>query len=153
MGQGLIGHPAALVMCDEIIGYVKRFMRGFDIDDRHIGLEEIGEVGPGGNFLGLRTTARMFRDEPLVSPFDESGQQRHLDGTRAKIVGEKGRRTGPRTPRRPSSGASRRRPRTASCDDPRKGVRLVEGCPLRHLMLGKRQRGTAFAAKAGTQRS
>ena len=29
LGQGLIGHPAMIVMSNEIISYVKRFMRGF----------------------------------------------------------------------------------------------------------------------------
>jgi len=63
MGQGLIGHPAALVMCDEIISYVKRFMRGFKMDEFHLDLEEIQRLGPGGNFLASRHTARMFKKE------------------------------------------------------------------------------------------
>jgi len=63
MGQGLIGNPAALVMCDEIISYVKRFMRGFEIDDFHIDMEEIRRVGAGGNFLASKHTARMFKKE------------------------------------------------------------------------------------------
>lgn len=31
LGQGLIGSPATIVMCSEIISYVKRMLRGFDI--------------------------------------------------------------------------------------------------------------------------
>ena len=63
LGQGLIGHPGALVMCAEIVSYVKRFVRGFDIDDEHIGMEEIRKVGPGGNFLASKRTSRMVRQE------------------------------------------------------------------------------------------
>ncbi len=63
LGQGLIGHPGALVMCAEIVSYVKRFVRGFDIDDEHIGMEEIRKVGPGGNFLASKRTTRMVRQE------------------------------------------------------------------------------------------
>lgn len=63
LGQGLIGHPAALVMCAEIIGYVKRMVRGFDIDSRHIGLDVIGEVGPGGDFLTTAHTMEFFQKE------------------------------------------------------------------------------------------
>ena len=63
MGQGLIGHPAALVICDEIISYTKRFLRGFALDDEHFALDTIRQVGPGGNFLTARQTARMLTSE------------------------------------------------------------------------------------------
>jgi trimethylamine--corrinoid protein Co-methyltransferase len=63
MGQGLIGHPAALVVCDEIISYTKRFLRGFELDDSHLDLDTIRQVGPGGSFLSARQTVRMFRSE------------------------------------------------------------------------------------------
>ncbi|MBW2122025.1 MAG: trimethylamine methyltransferase family protein [Deltaproteobacteria bacterium] len=63
LGQGLIGSPAAIVMCNEIIGYVKRVMRGFDIGRDRIGMEVIRNVGPGGNFLSEEQTARLHREE------------------------------------------------------------------------------------------
>jgi trimethylamine--corrinoid protein Co-methyltransferase len=63
LGQGLIGHPAGLVMCDEIISYVKRFVRGFELDDVHIGLDTIRQVGPGGDFLTTEQTMEKFKTE------------------------------------------------------------------------------------------
>ena len=39
LGQGLLGDPAAIVMCDEIISYVKRVLRGFDLDPEMMALE------------------------------------------------------------------------------------------------------------------
>lgn len=63
LGQGLIGHPGGLVMCDEIISYVKRFVRGFDLDDVHLDLDLIREVGPGGEFLSTEQTKEMFKTE------------------------------------------------------------------------------------------
>ena len=63
LGQGLIGHPAALVMCAEIISYVKRVVRGFDIDSEHIGLEVIRQVGPRGEFISTDQTMKFFQQE------------------------------------------------------------------------------------------
>jgi len=66
LGQGLIGHPGGLVMCNEIISYAKRFMRGFDIDDVHIGLDVIRQVGPGGEFLSTEQTMNLFKKEHWI---------------------------------------------------------------------------------------
>ena len=66
LGQGLIGHPGGLVMCNEIISYAKRFMRGFDIDDAHIGLDVIRQVGPGGEFLSTDQTMNLFKKEHWI---------------------------------------------------------------------------------------
>jgi len=61
LGQGTIGSPAAIVMCAELISYVKRFMRGFNIDSNQIGMDTIRQVGPGGNFLTTDQTLKLFR--------------------------------------------------------------------------------------------
>jgi trimethylamine--corrinoid protein Co-methyltransferase len=63
LGQGLVGHPAALVMCAEIISYVKRVVRGFDISPEHIALDVIHQVGPKGEFLSTDHTLNFFRKE------------------------------------------------------------------------------------------
>ena len=62
-GQGLIGSPAAIVMCAEIISYVKRIIRGFDIGPDRIGMDVIRQVGPGGNFLKTIQTMELHRQE------------------------------------------------------------------------------------------
>ena len=61
LGQGMIGSPAAIVMCAELISYVKRFTRGFDIDPEQIGMDTIRQVGPGGDFLSADQTLKFFR--------------------------------------------------------------------------------------------
>ncbi len=63
LGQGLLGNPAAIVMCDEIISYVKRIIRGFDLARDKMALDVIRKVGPGGDFLAERHTVDHFRTE------------------------------------------------------------------------------------------
>lgn len=63
LGQGMIGHPAALVICAEIISYVKRLARGFGIDDSDISMDVIRKVGPQGDFLNTHHTLKGFRRE------------------------------------------------------------------------------------------
>ncbi len=63
MGQGLVGSPAALVMNAEIISYVRRVIRGFDIDPEHIGMDVIRQVGPQGGFISTPQTMQYFRQE------------------------------------------------------------------------------------------
>lgn len=63
LGQGLVGSPAALVMNAEIISYVRRLVRGFDIDDEHIGMDVIRQVGPQGEFISTDQTMTFFGTE------------------------------------------------------------------------------------------
>ena len=52
-----------LVMQHELIGYVERVMRGFEVDDDTLGLEVVEAVGPGGTFMDQEHTALHFREE------------------------------------------------------------------------------------------
>ena len=63
LGQGMIGHPAMIVMCSEIISYVKRMIGGFEISGNFLGLDVIRQVGPGGNFLAEDQTVKFHRSE------------------------------------------------------------------------------------------
>jgi trimethylamine--corrinoid protein Co-methyltransferase len=63
LGQGLLSNPAAIVMCSEIISYVKRIIRGFDLTREKMGLDVIRDVGPGGHFLTVMHTKTHFQEE------------------------------------------------------------------------------------------
>jgi len=52
-----------LLMQHEIIGYVERLLRGFEVDDETLGLDTLRSVGHDGMFLGEVHTARHFRRE------------------------------------------------------------------------------------------
>ncbi|MBN2152006.1 MAG: trimethylamine methyltransferase family protein [Candidatus Lokiarchaeota archaeon] len=67
LGQGLLGSPASIVMCDEIVSYIRRFMKGFEISEETLALDLIDKnsplKAPQANFLAERHTLKHFRTE------------------------------------------------------------------------------------------
>lgn len=63
LGQGFVAAPEMIIFANEIIDMVKRYMRGFVIDEDHLALEVIKQVGPGGHFLEEKHTLDFFREE------------------------------------------------------------------------------------------
>jgi trimethylamine--corrinoid protein Co-methyltransferase len=63
LGQGLLGSPVSIVMCDEIVSYVKRITRGFEIDRERMAVDLMRKIGPGGNYLSEKHTVKYFRTE------------------------------------------------------------------------------------------
>lgn len=51
-----------LVICDEIIGQIRRMMEGIKIDKEQLALDTIQRIGPGGHFLEEDHTYNHFRD-------------------------------------------------------------------------------------------
>jgi trimethylamine--corrinoid protein Co-methyltransferase len=60
--------PAAAVYADHVIRQARRFASGFALDAEALGMAEIAEVGPGGNFLTADLTLRRFREAAFQSP-------------------------------------------------------------------------------------
>jgi trimethylamine--corrinoid protein Co-methyltransferase len=54
---------AQLVIDNEIIGQVKRLLRGIRVEDETIAQELIEQIGPCGNFLGTEHTMEHFMEE------------------------------------------------------------------------------------------
>jgi len=55
--------PVILMLQHEIIGYIERIMRGFDVNTETLALDVIRDVGHDGMFLGEMHTVRNFRKE------------------------------------------------------------------------------------------
>ncbi len=91
-----IGSLESLVMNDEIIAMARRIMRGVEISDDTLMLDLIDKVGPGGEFMSERHTAKHCRieiwiptlmdREPWVN-WQAAGAQTMLDRVRAKLGG------------------------------------------------------------------
>ena len=58
-----IGSLEMLVMNDEIIAMTRRIMRGMEVSDSTLMLDLIDAVGPGGEYLSAKHTARRCRAE------------------------------------------------------------------------------------------
>ena len=64
--DGLCGSFEQVVITDEIIGMVKRYIQGIKVDKNTLALDVIEKVGPGGNFLGQDHTFKNFKSEMFM---------------------------------------------------------------------------------------
>jgi trimethylamine--corrinoid protein Co-methyltransferase len=60
---GMCNSLEQIVICDELIHYVKRFMQGLEVSEETLALDVIDQVGPHGDFLGTKHTKRHFRED------------------------------------------------------------------------------------------
>jgi len=58
-----IGSLEMLVMADEIIAMARRILRGIEVSDDTLMLDLIDRVGPGGEFMSVKETAKRCRAE------------------------------------------------------------------------------------------
>jgi len=65
--SGLTSSCDSIVLCNEIIGMVKRFIRGVEINYDSLALDVINKVGPGGNFIATEHTLKFFKKEIWLS--------------------------------------------------------------------------------------
>ncbi len=84
-GSGSTGSLEQLVMDDEIVGMVKRFMQGIKVEDETLALDVVDKVGPGGHFLGEKHTLDNFKKETwfptLINRMRHDGWQKMAGGT------------------------------------------------------------------------
>jgi trimethylamine--corrinoid protein Co-methyltransferase len=64
-----------MVICDELINYVKRFMQGVVVNEETLALDLIDEVGPHGDFTGAPHTRQHFKEDWYPKLLD----RRHYD--------------------------------------------------------------------------
>jgi trimethylamine--corrinoid protein Co-methyltransferase len=62
MESGLTGSYEMIVLTDELIAMANHVMRGFEVTEDTLMLDELDRVGPGGHFLDSKQTLKHFRD-------------------------------------------------------------------------------------------
>ncbi len=72
---GLSGSLQLLVICNEVIGWIKRYMRGLKIDDENLCFDVITEAGPSNGFVTADHTYRHFREEWIPELSDRQNFQ------------------------------------------------------------------------------
>ena len=61
--SGLTGSLPHLVICGEIIAWLKAYMKGLEINDETLALDLIDEIAPDGNFIDTQHTVRHLRED------------------------------------------------------------------------------------------
>jgi trimethylamine--corrinoid protein Co-methyltransferase len=77
--SGLTCSYEMIVVCDEIIGFVRRLMRGMELSPEALALDVIDDVGPGGSYLGTSHTVRHFRETWSPRLLDRRAYQGWVD--------------------------------------------------------------------------
>ncbi len=73
--SGMTCSPEMIVLCDEIIGFVRRLTGGIDVSTETLALQTIHEVGPGGDYLTTDHTLAHYRECWYPKLFDRLSYQ------------------------------------------------------------------------------
>jgi trimethylamine--corrinoid protein Co-methyltransferase len=68
--SGLTFSFVQLVICNEIVGWIKAFGKGYEVNDETLALDVIAEVGPDGDFLNTEHTLKHFRERWYPTVFE-----------------------------------------------------------------------------------
>jgi trimethylamine--corrinoid protein Co-methyltransferase len=75
---GRINSIEQIVICDELINYVKRFMTGLDVSDEALALDVIDQVGPHGDFITTEHTLSHYKEDWYPKLFDRKNYDNWL---------------------------------------------------------------------------
>lgn len=76
LDSGMTNSIEQVVICDEIIGYTRHFMREPEVSDETLALDLIDQIGPDGDFMGSQHTRKHFREDWYPQLFE----RRNYDG-------------------------------------------------------------------------
>jgi trimethylamine--corrinoid protein Co-methyltransferase len=65
-----------MVLCDELIGWLKRYLREIEVSEETLVLELIHEIGPDKDFLLTEHTLKHVREDWLPTVFSRTSYER-----------------------------------------------------------------------------
>jgi len=89
LDMGMIASAEMLVMGDEVIGMVRRFVQGIEVNADMVARDIIEHVGPGGNFLMEDHTHRYFREEHWIPTLMARQSYDQWKGEGEKTMGDR----------------------------------------------------------------
>jgi trimethylamine---corrinoid protein Co-methyltransferase len=85
LDSAMTGSMELMVLCDEIIGWMKRYLRDIEISEETLALETIRQVGPDGDFLDTEHTVRHLRDDWMPALFDRASYEKWVEEGRSTL--------------------------------------------------------------------
>lgn len=77
--SGLTASLEMIVLTDELVALADNLMKGIEINDETLMLDEIHEVGPGGHFMDTDQTLKRFRDFWYPSLLDRGRREQWVE--------------------------------------------------------------------------
>ncbi len=93
LGAGLVGSLETILMNSDVAGCIKRMQEGITINEETLCIDLIDKVGPGGEYIANKHTAKNFKKETWYPDYinRDQFQQWTLDGKRdvKEVISEK----------------------------------------------------------------
>lgn len=70
LDSAMTGSLELVAFCDEIVGWLRHYLRPLEIDESTLPLDLIHEVGPEGSYLGTEHTVQHLREAWMPGLFD-----------------------------------------------------------------------------------
>jgi len=77
--SGLTASLEMIVLTDELVTLADNLMKGIEVSDETLMLDEIHEVGPGGHFMDTDQTLKRFRDFWYPSLLDRGRREQWVE--------------------------------------------------------------------------
>lgn len=75
LDSAMTGSLELMVLCDEIIGWLKRYLREIEVSEETLALETIHKIGPDRDFLQTEHTLKHFREDWLPTVFSRTNYE------------------------------------------------------------------------------
>ena len=76
--SGLTFSLPQLVLCDEIVSWIRAFCRDFEVSDETLALDVIAELGPDGDFLQAEHSLKHYRERWYPGLFERASHEAWL---------------------------------------------------------------------------